>query len=374
MINAFTATAAPRLTRAAGKPFLHAMLIVGMAFLALPALAKCNAKDQICAAGSIWSTANVVDFTVSQPESAYRSHMLLTIPDRLNLVIDLDTTLANSKEVGTIRLVEGGAMLTRGLTLEEGYEIDALDAPVLMYQMLASLLAQAAPGGPEKLTGTRHINIHEKKKSIIIGTMSAGGNFGAPWHLTGNLAHKDAESVTFKLSYTFTQERRPSTIHLEGTWKKLRQAPTLDTAMLLDGWQLHLLGPVEIKQENGSILDYSAQSTPMPVRTLGELQQLIREKQKAQQPAPAESAPASQANLPEMPATRISEDGRSLFVNTAAGQSEVAVLDQCGTPATGEPRIRELGGTPKAITITYGKHCSATLSLPSLTLQCEGCD
>ena len=157
--------------------------------LSLPTWADCGPKDQdICAAGSPWYAANLVKMTVSQPNATDITRFTLTFPDPLNLVIDLDNVFQGKTQKGTIKLVEGRAMLTRGLSLKKGYEIDALDGPILTYQILVSLLSQAIPDGPDKLAGNKSINIKEKKKGIRIATMSASGYFSPPWALTGSVS------------------------------------------------------------------------------------------------------------------------------------------------------------------------------------------
>lgn len=269
---------------ATASPLLRSLALCCLTLLALPAQAQCPGKDDLCATSSPWLTANVVDVTITQPAERYRSHLTLTIIDPLNLVIDEDNTLGSQTQTGTIRLVEGSAMLSRGLVLQKGVETDALDAPVLMYQMLISLLTQAIPAGPAKFTGTHNISLTERKKSIRIATRSAGGSLPAPWQLSGSVTRKDAESISFRLSTTYTRGTAPATINMEGSWKKLATQPAADPAMPLAGWQLYPLGPLPVRQEQDSILDTST-TPPVPVRTLGELQQLIRNRPNARQGA-----------------------------------------------------------------------------------------
>ena len=271
----------------------YCLVFLVLNLFALVARADCGPKDpDICAAGSPWYSANFIQLAVGQPNVADRTSFSLTVPDPLNLVIDLDNVFQGKPQRGTIKLVEGRAMLTRGLSLEKGYEIDALDGPILTYQILVSLLSQAVPAGPSKFAGTKAINLKEKKRGIRIATMSASGYFGAPWTLTGTASRKDTETVTFSLNFTYTQDKTPSVLSFDGSWKKLQQAPQIDSAMSLQGWQLHLLGPVEIKQEGSTIFDYTAQSRPTPVGTLGELRKSIMSEKAGSNPS-LQGTPAS---------------------------------------------------------------------------------
>lgn len=271
----------------------YCLVLLVLNLFALAANADCGPKaPDICAAGSPWYSANSIQLAVGQPNVADRTKFSLTVPDPQNLVIDLDNVFQGKSQKGTIKLVEGRAMLTHGLSLEKGYEIDALDGPILTYQILVSLLSQAIPAGPDRFSGTKAINLKEKKRGIRIATMSASGYFGAPWTLTGTVSRSDTETVTFSLSFTYTQDKTPSILSFDGSWKKLRQAPQIDSAMSLQGWQLHLLGPVEIKQEGSTIFDYAAQSKPTPVGTLGELRKSIMS-EKAGSNHPLQGTPAS---------------------------------------------------------------------------------
>lgn len=76
------------------------------------------------------------------------------------------------------------------------------------------------------------------------------------------------------------------------------------------------------------------------------------------------------------PTVHISQDGRSLIVAHGAKSmpTHVAVLSQCGDPAVGEPKIRQLITEHDHAIAVYGKHCFATLSLKTLVLECTGCD
>jgi hypothetical protein len=72
----------------------------------------------------------------------------------------------------------------------------------------------------------------------------------------------------------------------------------------------------------------------------------------------------------------LSSDGRVLEVKRAsdAESVRVAILDQCGDPAVGEPRIRCVRASDGSIIAVYGKHCWATVSLATLAIECTGCD
>jgi hypothetical protein len=52
----------------------------------------------------------------------------------------------------------------------------------------------------------------------------------------------------------------------------------------------------------------------------------------------------------------------------------VPVLDKCGDPAVGSPRVRDVRMIKGEIVATYGKHCRATIDVKTLAIECTGCD
>jgi len=50
------------------------------------------------------------------------------------------------------------------------------------------------------------------------------------------------------------------------------------------------------------------------------------------------------------------------------------VLDKCGPPEVGEPKIRDIRRGGAGILVTYGKHCWADVSVADLSIRCVGCD
>ena len=72
----------------------------------------------------------------------------------------------------------------------------------------------------------------------------------------------------------------------------------------------------------------------------------------------------------------MSRDGRALEIQRASDHAPVRVfvLDQCGDPGAGEARIAQPQLTKESVIVRYGKHCTATVSLKTLGVECTGCD
>src|SRR5579864_4090682 len=69
-------------------------------------------------------------------------------------------------ETGEIMLINGQHqwMLMKNVPFEKGYEIDALDGPVLELKLVLELLRAAAPGGPNEIRKRTTFNVDEKTR------------------------------------------------------------------------------------------------------------------------------------------------------------------------------------------------------------------
>jgi len=243
--------------------------------LARVAAAANGADQDICAAASPWQGAHAADLRLQWSEPRDYMRWTFTFASDQDLLIETESREGDEVERGKIMLVGGRAMLTQGLELEPQYAIDAMDSPILMYDLVISLLDQAIPEGPEHLLGERSVAITETNRAIRVATPSASGRYEAPWTASGTIRRADAVTVAYSMSFTFDVEDQPQTIMLDGTWRKGAQAPVLDEHMNIEGWTLYGLGAKAIRQENATIFDYGADASPVLIRTLGELQGAI---------------------------------------------------------------------------------------------------
>ena len=81
-------------------------------------------------------------------------------------------------------------------------------------------------------------------------------------------------------------------------------------------------------------------------------------------------------SAPTEPIVSVSADGRDLEVKRAVDSRpvRVPVLDRCGDPEIGEPKIRYVQVRQGSIDVVFGKHCFARVSLKTLAIECPGCD
>jgi hypothetical protein len=76
------------------------------------------------------------------------------------------------------------------------------------------------------------------------------------------------------------------------------------------------------------------------------------------------------------PFIKVTPDGRSVAIKLSGDSyvDRIDVLDACDDAEAGESRIRRLEVKRGKVSVTFGKHCHATIVLKTRTLRCDGCD
>lgn len=85
----------------------------------------------------------------------------------------------------------------------------------------------------------------------------------------------------------------------------------------------------------------------------------------------------SSCSTEQQPIVAISDDAQSIEIKLSPESSvkSVDVLNECGDPEVGEAKIRHVQVHQNTVEVTYGKHCSATVSLKTHSVvQCGVCD
>jgi hypothetical protein len=155
-----------------------------IALLAFAGPGRARDKCGECASIEDWATFTSISLTLSHPGQPPAATWKGRFDHKANdIVIDADVTTDPGRMKGSIAMVGGRVMLTKGLKLERGYEIDALDGPVLSMQLVLHLLDRVFPKGPSSIPQGQQI---DRKDPIAIryATPSASGRIAAPWHLS----------------------------------------------------------------------------------------------------------------------------------------------------------------------------------------------
>jgi hypothetical protein len=237
----------------------------------------CERSKEDCGPSAKWGVANWLDLTMRDDLGRGTAHWTITMDSKAHdFLIEKDERYDGKKVQGTLAIVSGRMMLTKGLDLKEGYEIDAADGPGLMMQLLFTILDYLAPDGPESVSGKISVNHTEKERPIRVATSSASGVFGVPWDAKGSLEKLPDKSVGFDIHFrSLPGKKNEYGATLKGRWKQGSEQPLPDD-MSLEGWKIYGLGPYSRKYKSGTVLDYGAQGSEVKMKTVGALREHIK--------------------------------------------------------------------------------------------------
>jgi hypothetical protein len=183
---------------------------------------------------------------------------------------DVRINIEDSVKKGTILVVNNQYMLTQGLDLRPGYEIDILDQPLLMRELVLKLLYSSLPKGPPMKQGTYLLDHIDNFHSLHVSTKSTSEDFLAPWDIKGNMDCIEPGSLTFKFSVNFKNKTRP--LEILGEWLAQASISAFQDDMPLDGWEVYKLGHYkkEIKDEK---IDLYGATHVVDFKTLGQVRE-----------------------------------------------------------------------------------------------------
>lgn len=194
-----------------------------------------------------------------------------------DLQIDVETSQASSIVKGKILMIGGRVMAAQGAIAQPGYEMDALDAAVLSWQLVTKILGRAFPDGPASVKSAQDVDYSDSKVGIKIATQSAGGMIQAPWRVTGKLNRLKTDAVQFDLTLTSPSpgdSNKQNTVTFSGS---LFTSPNtkIDDQLSLEGWAVFSVGPQSRKEGNSTILDYGASPEMTSFRTVADVRKKI---------------------------------------------------------------------------------------------------
>lgn len=237
--------------------------------------ALCRTQVEVCASGP-WLSATALTIEIATPGSSDHGLLTFAIPEPGSVVIDSDLTENSALVRSRVVLLDERVLLTKGVDTISGREIDAVDAPMLLHQLVVALLATGFPEGPNDLRRRSIIDVEETRRGIAVATSSATGFYRAPWRASGQIQRTDGQTISYAFDFEYslaTGARR--NLSLKGTWTKAFPPP-LDAAMSLAGWSAYTLENYTLWPESArSAVPTAKALTPMPT-TLGELRQTIR--------------------------------------------------------------------------------------------------
>jgi len=250
--------------------------VILVAIVAHPAVgaAQCDPSGagDICAGGSAWTGFTRIRI---EPRDRSMPAMTMTVHGADDLSLEVEDG-GPKKRPARIVVVDGRAMLMRDVPTEAGFEIDALDGPVLMARLMATLLDQAFPAGPDALPARHAVHVVQKTRAIQVATASAEGRFEAPWRLTGTVSRRD-DRIEYDLRFSARTEDGPFSLDARGFWVREPRATPLDESLPLDGWTIHWLGALTTRAPSSTTTDYLAQPAAAAWKDLAALKKWLSE-------------------------------------------------------------------------------------------------
>ncbi len=260
-------------------PFVASLAL----FFAIEGSADTCASKNPCGQSTAWNTAfDTFDITVpGMVPTAYSHWRVEASRTTSDLQISLDQKESGKSVSGQLVMIGGRILATKGLMLDEGYEIDAVDGPLLYVQLTIRLLGRAFPEGPDSLRGLQPVKLTESREDLQIATPSASGDFPAPWSVDGTATKDKSGAVHFDLRFVSTapSDGKPSklSVRLKGSMERARSDLALRDDMPLDGWKVYGVGPQVKKRDGGTIYDYGAALQDNRYNTVAEVRKAIAE-------------------------------------------------------------------------------------------------
>jgi hypothetical protein len=243
--------------------------------------ASCD-KDPECDDVSAWAVFTRITLTQSVANAGESIEWSASFDQQtLDARIEIATHGSTEPMMGTVAMVGGQVMMTKGLKLEPGYEIDALDAPVLSMRLVISLLSRVFPRGPDEVVGTKHFDRLDQG-GIQYATPSASGYISPPWRVKGTAIRASDGAIAVDMALSFSSEAQTTppgstTLFLKGKLARLKR-PVFSDAESLDGWTTYGLGVQQTKQDSGTVVDYGAKpQVTARFKTIGDVRSFIAE-------------------------------------------------------------------------------------------------
>jgi hypothetical protein len=245
----------------------------GAAWIAL-LLAAASFPAPAQRASATW-TPNDISVSRSVPgEPASASTRFEVAPDG-DARIAIERRDGSSRTTGTILLIGGRWMLTRGFGVSADKEIESLDLAVLDSQLVVVLLTAALPDGPPAPGPPQHVRFAEKTNPIRMSTASTSVEYQAPWTVVGTVTVPAAgAAANYQLSFTWSDRGTARTVDFAGSAGNAKSVLDLPDSMKLTGWKIRRVPQSLESSLEAAQPDAAAQTNAQKAVTLGELRRL----------------------------------------------------------------------------------------------------
>jgi len=195
---------------------------------------------------SEWARGNRVLLGVTQPALGFSAQWRFERSTTGDIHLQRQEHRGGRIDAGSFLLIDG-ALIVRDAQLEPGKELDAMNGPLLMLQLVLQLLERSAPAGPSQLARDTRVDLSEPKRAITVSGIGAEGEFAAPWRLTGNIGPAGKGIVKFELEFSSATRGASGAGYqtsIAGIWQNTPPAVVFQDSMNLRGWKVYRFKPV----------------------------------------------------------------------------------------------------------------------------------
>lgn len=258
----------PSLIRHKAMPLLLLALAI-----ALPGAALADpcpdepGTEEACLAESPWYDANRL--TVHFESADGTADWLFELASGSEFRITLDEKLGDEPVSGSIMVLGGEVMISKGLELELGSEADSLDTPSLVQRLTLKLLQHVFPQGREQVLGVVDFRVLREHLYLTAATSRASAEFAPPWSVTGVVNNGNFDWVDFELDFEapYVDYRAK----FSGRWEELPNPIAFPDTMIIEDWQVWPLAP----QPHPPPFKPGWTARDMRIVTLGDLRRIM---------------------------------------------------------------------------------------------------
>lgn len=257
--------------------FQRVILVLSLILSSISARAADAPCDDPCGKPTAWNDFNVFTLKASLPNAkGYASWQGKWDKESSDISIAAENSNGSITKSGKILMISGRVLAVQGQVADSGYEMDALDAPVLQLQLVLRLLGAALPDGTNGIKGSRQIDYSQQKTGIQFATQSAEGFIAPPWRVKGRVTLLAPDDVRYDLALTSglngkpMQKGGPYAQNFVGRLSKTSGAK-LDDSMSLNGWTLFGVGVQKKQTSKGTTFDYNAAPSEVTYKTIADV-------------------------------------------------------------------------------------------------------
>jgi hypothetical protein len=228
--------------------------------------------------GSGWAAGNRFVIRAESADGSTKAEWRYDFTGTRDLNLSVTFTSSGKTETGAVFLIDDHTMLTNGLTLQAGREIETLGVPVLSLQLVLDLLERRFPGGPAAIDGRSSFHDGDDARGLNVSARGAKAYIPAPWRMTGAIERQAGARIAFDLTLAFKAMPHHTTeqsMQFSGTWERRAAPPNLPDNTKIEGWAIHRITGINESAPGDALHDVQATPISVSFPTLGALRKHI---------------------------------------------------------------------------------------------------